>query len=209
MAVKPKRSLKEKKRIDPAEAYYLEYGTHNGGPPYEHLKAELFLRMINDIQWCHIWAEVKQDIMAAWIKKNPCSRPWGWWEYDAPRWKRKFEGCFWDGKLPEPRQRLGGTGDPAFEFLAYVPSFNFGLPTTWITKDDVDSYNGRAKDIQGDIIPSQYKEGDFQGRAIDPEDPPTFESEAAYLKRNDLLTAAELKHLEKHPQMMEPERIET
>ena len=33
-----------------------------------------------------------------------------------------------------------------------------------------------------------YKEGDFKGVAIDPDDPPVFESQAAYLDRHKLLS---------------------
>jgi hypothetical protein len=45
-----------------------------------------------------------------------------------------FPGCYYDGKLPEPRKRTGGTGTPAHEVRAVVPSFEYGLPTVlgWI-----------------------------------------------------------------------------
>lgn len=42
---------------------------------------------------------------------------------------------------------------------------------------------------------------------IDPEDPPRYESEAAYLQRLNLLTPAEIRHLEKHPELLEPEIV--
>ena len=69
-------------------------------------------------------------------------------------------------------------------------------------------YNGRSKDIHGNPIGTNYKEGDFEGVAIDPNDPPRYESEAAYLKRLNLLTPAELKYLDKHLELMEPEIVE-
>lgn len=145
-------------------------------------------------------------LLPAWIKKNPCSRPWAWWTYFAPRWQRKFDAYF-DGKLPEPRQRLGGVGDPDFEFLGYVPHFEYGLPVGWITNFDVEYYNGVRKNIHGTIIPAKYKPGDFKGQAIDPENPPTYESEAAYLGRLGLLSKAEEKYLKQHPELLEPETV--
>ena len=39
------------------------------------------------------------------------------------------------------------------------------------------------------------------------ENPPLIESEAAYLKRLDLLSKRELNHLEKHPELLEPIKI--
>jgi hypothetical protein len=43
--------------------------------------------------------------------------------------------------------------------------------------------------------------------AIDPNDPPVFESEATYLDRHGLLSAEEKKHLAKHPELLEPEVV--
>jgi hypothetical protein len=42
---------------------------------------------------------------------------------------------------------------------------------------------------------------------VDPADPPTFESEAAYLHRHGLLTPTETKWLTAHPEAMEPEAV--
>ena len=47
-------------------------------------------------------------------------------------------------------------------------------------------YSGLAVDIHGAPIGDLYP-GDFKGVAIDPNDPPTFESQAAFLKRHGLL----------------------
>lgn len=41
----------------------------------------------------------------------------------------------------------------------------------------------------------------------DPEDPPVYESEAAYLKRHGLLTKMEIRWLETHPELMDHETI--
>ena len=75
-----------------------------------------------------------------------------------------------------------------------------------------DYYNGRSKDIHGERIGTDYKEGDFSGVAIDPEDPPRYESQATYLKRLDLLLPGELKRLTSadfEPELVMPEDDET
>ena len=38
--------------------------------------------------------------------------------------------------------------------------------------------------------------------------PPVYESEAAYLDRQGLLTPAEKKYLKEHPESLEPEKVE-
>jgi len=140
------------------------------------------------------WEDLSEELLAEWIKEHPGSRPYGWWEFSAPRWERKFGTCI-DGTLPEPRQRLGGIGTPAYEGLAYVPSFTRGVPDSWMDKRLVEYYNGRAKDIHGNPIGTEYEEGTFPFKEIDPKDPPHFESEASYLKRHNLFLLGEEKRL--------------
>lgn len=45
--------------------------------------------------------------------------------------------------------------------------------------------------IRGERIGEKYEEGHFPYDAIDPDDPPVFESEAAYLKRLNLFMPGE------------------
>jgi len=125
------------------------------------------------------WHAVREGLVAAWTKEKPGTRPWAWWEFESP----------------EPRKRLGGIGTPEHEVTALSPSFKFGIPRRYVSPDQVEYYNGRAKDIHGNPIGEEYKEGDFPYDAYDPEDPPTYESEAAYLKRHGLLTEYEIKIL--------------
>lgn len=159
----------------------------------------------------------RDTLLAGWIKENPCSRPWFWWVHDAPKeiipgfenpedhslYPEYYERSAYQAR----RERLGGTGTPAYEVLAYGPAFDMGIPHPWVTKFDEDYYNGRARDIHGGIIPTNYKEGNFSGVAIDPNDPPTFESEATYLSRHSLLTKEEKAYLKKHPELLEPEAV--
>jgi hypothetical protein len=110
----------------------------------------------------------------------PGTRPARWWRYDAP----------------EPRRRLGGIGTPASEVLSYKPTYSFGLPWIWIEQWQVMYYSGLAVDINGAQIGYLYPR-EFKGVAIDPNDPPRFESQASYLKRHGLFLAGEERRLRK------------
>ena len=119
------------------------------------------------------WNVHSDRIIAEWIENNPGTRPHRWWQYDAP----------------EARKRLGGIGTPAYEVLAYVPSYTLGIPNSWVTPWQVAYYNGRARDAHNQPIGEPGRE--FNGVAIDEEDPPVYESQATYLKRLGLLVPGE------------------
>ena len=97
--------------------------------------------------------------------------------------------AWWKYAAPEPRRRLGGVGQPAFEVSASAEAYEIGLPTIWVTPADVDR-RGTA----------------FEGVPIDPDDPPRFESEAHYLRRLGLLLPGEMGRLTEAD--FEPEKIE-
>ena len=110
-------------------------------------------------------------ILAEHVRDKPGTRPALWWAYTCPRLPiGTFPGWFIDGKLPEPRERLGGIGTPAYQVTAVGPSFAFGIAELWV--------------------------------GIDEDDPPVFESQAAYLKRHAFLFAGEEKR-----SCFEPETI--
>ena len=56
-------------------------------------------------------------------------------------------------------------------------------------------YNGRATDIHGNRIGTDYHDGDFPFDALDANDLPRFESQAAYLKRYGLFMPGEERRL--------------
>ena len=86
-----------------------------------------------------LWNHNRDLILAEHVKENPGTRPALWWHYDAPRLPiGTFPGCYYDGKLPQPRKRTGGTGTPAHEVQAVVPSFEYGLPAVWVGLDEDD-----------------------------------------------------------------------
>ncbi len=186
---------------------FLKTGEVNMGTPGEPGRIELFMMRYDDKKTAEKWEEARDLTLPEWIEKHPGTRPYAWWIADAPRWNDPYEGVFFHGTMPEPRQRLGGTGTPNYEVLAYVPYFSFGIPDSWLDQWSVDYYNGRAKDINGNPIGTEYKEGDLKGIAIDENDPPVFESQASYLKRHGLLTASEKRALKKMPEAWQPETI--
>ena len=159
-----------------------------------------------------LWSKYKDEIINKWIKKKPGTRPHLWWQFDAPKISEKTftwfkyhgSGQHLIGKQYEPRKRLGGVGTPAHEVLC-VGSFDLGIPTMWVSQWNTDYYNGRAVDIHGKVIDSGFKEGDFIGVPIDPNDLPFFESQASYLKRHTLHLPGERKHLTKKD--FEPEVV--
>ena len=155
-----------------------------------------FWRFRTDDELLAAWGAAGAEILAAWIADSPGTRPSFWWRFDAPRQpKGTFPGCFYDGQLPEPRRRIGGTGTPKFEVLNYAPSYHHGIPDSWVSRCEVDYYGGR-----------------FAGVPIDPLNPPAFEAQAAYLDRHDLLLPGEKKRLRKcdwRPEIIKPEDDET
>ena len=186
MPRKPRRLIKMKQ---PVISEALKHHLLTGQYMNKEGEVEVLLLCCKTDALKNAWESCREEIMPEWIKKHPVTRPFGWWKFDGPRQQDQGSGAWFEGTLPEPRQRLGGIGRPASDVLAYVPCFDKGRPTRWISKEEEDGYN-------------------FEGVAIDPNNPPVFESVAVYLQRLDLLTPAEKVHLRKHPELMEPEKIE-
>lgn len=181
---------------------YLLSGTEPG--PDEEGAFELFILRGNAQALRKVWEEVKERLLAEWIRERPGTRPLAWWMFDAPRDPSVMQGTAWEGTPPLPRRRIGGKGTPVFEVLNYVPHFHFGIPTHFVSRFDEEYYNGRARDIHGQKI-GNHKEGDFSGVAIDPEDPPVYESQAEYLRQHGLFLPGEQRRLK--PKDYEPERV--
>jgi hypothetical protein len=170
-------------------------------------KASGFVQYAPDDVLAALWEAHSERIVAEHVTNYPGTRPARWWQHEAPRLPLgTFPGYYYDGKLPEPRQRLGGIGTPASDVLAYAPSFSHGLPAVWITPWQVRFYKGLAVDVHGNPIGDRMPNNDFKGVAIDSDDPPTFESQAAYLKRHDLFLTGEERRLKKSD--FEPEAIQ-
>lgn len=116
-----------------------------------------------------VWSTVGRQFLADWVQAHPCTRPWPWWELEAP----------------EPRRRTGGSGVALHSVLAVAPCYRWQIPTAWVRRD-------HAK-LLG------------VGPAVDPEDPPRHESQAAYLQRLGLLSTEERHYLSTHPELLTDE----
>ena len=114
-----------------------------------------------------LWREHGAEIVAEHILDDPGTRPQRWWTYDAP----------------EPRLRLGGIGTACHERLANLCRLDRGVPVDWIFSDLVATYEKMGLSLG---VP-----------AVDPSDPPRYESQAAYLDRINLLTPGERRQLRK------------
>jgi hypothetical protein len=115
------------------------------GLPYNVL--ERFIT--SDAQLEAHWRAHRAALLVEWVQVRPGTRPWAWWQWDAPERRRR---------------RLAGGGEPYAGDLAY------GLPRYWTTP-------ALAAHVSS--------------LALDAANPPTFESEAAYLERQDGLTRDE------------------
>jgi hypothetical protein len=143
-----------------------------------------------------LWAVHREMIIDEHVSENPGTRPRLWWEFDAPRSPiGTYPGCYFDGTLPEPRKRLGGTGTPDFEVLNFVPRFSFGLPLSWIDPTGVDYYSGTMVNVLTGQLVNPNPPSTFKGIAINSDDPPLYESEASYLDRCGLFLPGERKRL--------------
>ncbi len=117
-----------------------------------------------------VWRAVRDRIVAEWVKGHPATRPFGWWEHDAPRWQRAdlpppiadmtdevLERC------AEPRRQVSGPR-PLYEVSDTWPELSHGCPLEF-------------------------------DRPVDPADLPRFEAQASYLDRHGLLSGDERSRL--------------
>ena len=173
--LKRRMRTREGIELDATISEFLFTGEAEPNTPGEDLELNRFFDDGERIR--QAWEEHRPALLTEWIRQYPGTRPWAWWKFDSP--KEPVPG--WDHERWDSaqRRRLGGTGTPSHEVLNVWGGFEKGIPNSWIDQWEADYYNGRMKDIHGKPIPTKYKEGDFKGMAIDPEDPPRFESEAA------------------------------
>ena len=166
MATNRTRRTRKSKPIADWLIHFFIYGTIPEKAISENKSLAFRLRSNSSPLREKLWKEVKDDLLKAFTKAHPCQRPWPWWDFDAPRWKDDpFEGWYFHGKLSEPRKRLGGIGKPDFECWSCHPYWRLGVPAN------------------------------FEGVPIEPDNPPTYESQSSYLKRHGLLTELEKKRL--------------
>jgi hypothetical protein len=112
-----------------------------------------------------LWTEHGAVVLAEWVVEHPGTRPSTWWRVAAPG----------------PRVRIGGIGTAAHERLANVLRLHCGIPLDWIVAGDMATYEALGRPLE---VP-----------AVDPKNPPMFESQATYLDRHNLLLPGERRRL--------------
>ena len=82
-----------------------------------------------------LWDLHKDEILPRWIKKNPWTRPFAWWELDAP-WNEKRKPEIHRGYkkyFPKVRKMVNGRGK-----LNLGLFYQFGVPCDWAEIDTAD-----------------------------------------------------------------------
>ena len=139
---------------------------------------------------CQLWITHRAELLRAWIEDRPGTRPQMWWHHDAPRQPLgRFPGWWCDGKVEQPRLRLGGIGTAALDAFDAQPKYHLGIPTEWCGPEELE----------------WCAEEGIRAVAIDPTDPPRYESQGAYLKRHGLFLRGEEKRLPANA--FEPEAV--
>jgi hypothetical protein len=127
-------------------------------------------------------------------------------KYSEQDRRRCLQLTVWDRETP-----LSKWADVADELLPkFIQEYPCTRPWSWWreasrgTRQRVGGSGRRAKDVRYDFgLPA-----DAWWRDVDENNPPVYESQASYLQRLDLLTPAEQKWLEGHPELLQPEPIE-
>jgi len=171
-----RRELRER-RPEVSEADWL-IASESEVPPELHDKVG-FLSLMDE---GGVWERARDVVIPWWIERSPGTRPALWWTYDAPG----------------PRQRLGGIGTPQSECFGNVESLHCGIPNSWLSASLKAYFTGQQRHaVTGERLNPTRTEADFPYPVIDPYDPPRYESQASYLDRHGLLTAAERRDLKR------------
>jgi hypothetical protein len=83
--------------------------------------------LLDDYKKERIWQTWGPAVLARWIQERPGTRPSLWWKYQAPRLSAKGIKAYYDGKLLDARQRVGGVGKTKENWL---PFYRCGLPAS-------------------------------------------------------------------------------
>ena len=157
-----RRSSKLREQVTAAQLAYL---SDEPWPPETTDFERWLLECGTDEEIGELWAQCRDEILAAWADECPGTRPSTWWRCSAPG----------------PRVRIGGIGVPSHEQLANVLRLHLGLPLDWIGESDLAAFGAIGKPLG---VP-----------AVDPANPPRYESEATYLDRLGFLLPGERKRL--------------
>lgn len=88
-----------------------------------------------------LWKIFGEKLTASWIEDHPGTRPFCWWEYDAPA----------------NRMRTGGQGSPEFEVLSAEEEFIYGVPSRWVSDLSIYCWPDLAKHKVDPSDPPQFE----------------------------------------------------
>lgn len=68
-----------------------------------------------------VWNELRDELLPDWIAESPGTRPWAWWQFDAPERRRRINGAhpFDNPERSASQNRLW-----------------FGRPAVYVCRDD-------------------------------------------------------------------------
>ncbi len=199
MPVNRKRITRERKPegvgLEPWQEKYLLHGDEIPGLKF------FFWRRDESEQ---AWAKYRKELLKTWIRQNPGTRPFAWWQHDAPHEPLvDYDPEHWRIKSAPIRKRLGGTGTPSHALPGGDDSLLRGIPTVFVDEFDIQEFHDWDTDRE-DLPARETLNIAEPPQLYDPEDPPLYESEAAYLQRHGLLKKAETKWLENYPEAFDP-----
>jgi len=163
MTVKPGKKQRKNTVLPTWKLRFFEAGILDKAPEFDayYIGAD----------WLYHTALDPDPVKAEWlISRKKVLRSW----INSHPGTRPY--AWWCFDAPDVRQRVGGTGTPKHEVLQYAAACVFGIPRYWVTPQDVGILGGRAG---------------FRAKPLDKNDPPLFESQAAYLERHGLLSDRE------------------
>lgn len=87
------------------------------------------------------WEELRDELLALHIAERPGSRPWAWWQYDAPERRQRLDGVhpFDDLIRTEHVERIARKPDTSPSFRDRAHELYFGKPACLIVPDDFEA----------------------------------------------------------------------
>lgn len=83
------------------------------------------------------WEDLRDEIMGEWIQKHPGTRPWGWWQFEAPEPRRRVDGKPHPFKNPERETKVAAWREVCPEVAAReAHKLFYGKPAVLIVPDD-------------------------------------------------------------------------
>jgi len=81
-----RKRISSKITVPKALYYYFQTGDEDQSrfPEYERYNEWIFFSGGVGPELGDYWNTCKDELLSDWIKKNPCTRPWAFWEFEAP-----------------------------------------------------------------------------------------------------------------------------